>query len=109
MIDCNKTDHEQWEEGFWQCEGLRVRSTNLRHGIVREVLSERSIGEGTYCDGKQHGLYRWIYDDKVEIELFYEGILKAFFSFGFDFQEIERGGSEVQLLDELTVKKFEVL
>ena len=45
--------------------GMRIKPSNNLHGIVRAVLPDGDILEGTYVDGKQHGLSRLISKENV--------------------------------------------
>ena len=80
----------EWRSSGWHNVGMRHRVSGKRHGIVRRITNNENIGEGTFKDGKCHGLNREISSEKVTVELRKDGKWLAHFSFTFGFDEIER-------------------
>ena len=61
--------------------------------------SNGDIYEGTFKDGKGHGFFRSIGRDKVYISLYKEGDQLGYFTFDFNFKELQRCDIEQMLSD----------
>ena len=113
-----QAEFTEWQWNGWSNIGMRHKESGKRYGVVRRITDKGDIGEGTFKDGKCHGLNREInyrsrpslgVDQtagiKVTIELRKEGSRLAHFSFDYNFQEIERK-DEKGLLRKLTPQDF---
>lgn len=78
--------------------GMKEKDTGLSHGVVRVIKPDKWVSERTYRKGQIHGLSRQVSKDSVRVMLFKDGEEIAFFVFGLDRLELERGGSSKYLL-----------
>ena len=69
---------------------MRHKLTGKRHGVVRTVEPNGSIYEASYKDGRMHGLYRWICDNEIRMQVSHDGQGKAVMHFSPRFQELVR-------------------
>ena len=63
-----------WDDEFGNsCAGMRGKKSGASHGVIRAVKPNDWVVEGTYKDGKAHGLVRSMNDQKIIITLHKEG------------------------------------
>ena len=67
--------------------GMRDKTTGQANGVVRSVKDNGEIWEAVYEDGKAHGFYRAIFEDKVVFGLRKDGSDIAWVEFDPDFEE----------------------
>ena len=90
MMDPDNALYAEWDEYGKKRFGMRHRSTGTRHGIVRVVEPNGNVYEATYKQGKMHGLYRWITENEIRLQLSFEGVGRALIHFSPDFKELAR-------------------
>ena len=75
----------------------RIRSDEP-HGIVRRVVKNGDIVEGTYVRGQKHGLcikmHHSINNPKVTVYMYQNGVDKAHFTFNRKFVELTASGTQ---------------
>ena len=74
---------------------------------MRGVKPGGRIWEGSFKNGKKHGLLRTVDKRSVSIELWKSGVLVSRFQFDEHFQETERDDID-NLLSDLTPDQFEL-
>lgn len=75
MVDLENVKFMKWEDKPNVHIGTRHKVTTRPHGIVRTCFPDGVIHEGTYKNGKRHGLFRWIGADGMGIYLCNQGIV----------------------------------
>lgn len=107
LIDKANAFYAEWANKFGsKYHGMRHRETGQKHGVLQWNLPRGSIFQGSYKDGKRHGLYIVIQADQVNIGLYRENELLAELAFDIDFQETKRAGDYAELLDDLSPADF---
>jgi hypothetical protein len=107
MIDIENAKFCRWEDQPNHYAGMRHKVTVRLHGIVRTCFPDGVIHEGTYKNGKRHGLFRWVGTDGMGIYLCSGQGIVATLHLGLDqdggLKEVpgSRGGSMKHLLDQL--------
>ena len=80
---------------------MRHRVTGAVHGMVRAIKPDEWIGEGTWKEGKKHGLRRVVFDDRVVVALWKDSVQVARFEYDHKMEETERN-DPFGLLNELS-------
>ena len=78
----------------------------MEKGVVRVIKPNDWVAERTYRDGRIHGLNRLVGKDQVRVSLFKDGQEIAYFVFGRNLVESDRGGSHAHLLDQIKPEMF---
>ena len=100
-VDAKESVFAAWEDEYHNsCAGMRHRKTGASHGVIRAVKPNDWVVEGTYKDGKAHGLVRSLNSSKVVLTLHSEGSQLARIEFDSKLQETYRLDPQ-QLLTEL--------
>ena len=113
MIDLDNAKFVRWEDKPNRIAGMRHKVTVRPHGVVRTCFPDGVIHEGTYKNGKRHGLFRWIGPDGMGIYLCNQGII-ATLHIGLDqdgeLKEVKgsRGGPHSTMLDILKVEDMKI-
>ena len=80
-----------WTDEFKNsCAGMRHRKTGASHGVIRAVKLNNWVVEGTYKDGKAHGLVRSLNGEKTVFTLHSEGSQLARIEFDANLEETYR-------------------
>ena len=88
------------------CSGLREVATSLEHGTVRVISAGEWVSERTYRKGRIHGLNRQVSKESVRVMLYRDGDEIAYFVFGRNHGETERGGPHAHLLAPIKPEMF---
>ena len=86
--------------------GMKQRDSGLEHGTVRSVQPGELVSEGTFRNGQVHGLKREVGKNHVRVSLFQDAIEQAYFCFGRNFVETERGGPKRQMIEDINAEMF---
>ena len=74
IVDTNVSNFSAWEDEYGNsCAGMRHKKSGTSHGVIRAVKPNDWVVEGTYKDGKAHGLVRSMNADRVVVTLHSEG------------------------------------
>jgi hypothetical protein len=90
MMDLENCHYDEWEEQGKIRLGMRHRITGKRHGIVRTIDPNGTVVEATYKNGRMHGVYRWICDEEIRMQVSQDGQGKAVLHINHEFKELVR-------------------
>lgn len=97
----------EWvDDQGYEYAGMKDKETGLEHGVVRVVKPNEWMAERTYRNGRIHGLNRLVSENSVRITLYKDGDVMAYFAFGPDLAETERGGPSAHLLAPIKPQLF---
>lgn len=102
IVDASVSGFSAWEDEYGNsCAGMRHKKSGASHGVIRAVKPNDWVVEGTYKEGKAHGLVRSMNADRVVITLHAEGSQLARIEFDEKLTETFRVDPK-QMLVELT-------
>ena len=97
MFDPDSVIFDDWNEKRTMNTGLRHKETRKRHGIVR-ILTDESMEEATWKQGKRHGFSRLIGSSGIMIQLLIEGEEQARLYLNNKFERLTLLGNRNDLL-----------
>ena len=77
VLDSTLAEFAQWEQNGWQLHGMQHKFHGREHGIIRGVKENSQVLEGTYKNGRAHGIRREVYDDKTIVSMWRDGEVLA--------------------------------
>ena len=106
-IDLEKVHISEWvDNDDHKCIGMKDVETGLEQGVVRVVKAGGWVSERTCRNGRIHGLNRQVSKDSVRVMLYRDGNEIAYFCFGRNHGETERGGPHAHLLAPIKPEMF---
>ena len=97
--DFENATYTSWTDRKGKHFGMRDRVTNERQGVIRTFDNQGKLTEGTFKNGKPHGLERQLLYDEARITLYRNGNKYAELEIGPDGVEVFRYDPDKLLKD----------